>query len=68
MIRRLTKMANYVCRQYGYTGIDFDKFLNHFEKGLRQELDFKTEVINSQKTCDNFRITRVGCFKHEFDC
>lgn len=55
VIRRLTKMANYLTSRYGYSGIDFDKFLNHFEKGLRQELDFKTEVINSQKTLDNFR-------------
>ena len=48
-------MANKACLYYDYKGIDFDKFLNHFEKGLRQELDFKTEVINSQKTVDNFR-------------
>mmetsp|Transcript_34145 Transcript_34145/g.42220 ORF Transcript_34145/g.42220 Transcript_34145/m.42220 type:complete len:177 (+) Transcript_34145:761-1291(+) len=55
VIRRLTKLANKICHQYDYKGIDFDKFLNHFEKGLLQELDFKTEVINSQKTVDNFR-------------
>ena len=55
VIRKLAKMANYLCRMYEYRGIDFDKFLNHFEKGLMQELDFKTEVINSQKTVDNFR-------------
>ena len=48
-------MANFLCQRYDYKGIDFDKFLNHFEKGLRQELDFKTEVINSQMTVDNFR-------------
>lgn len=48
-------MANKLCLYYDYKGIDFDKFLNHFEKGLVQELDFKTEVINSQKTVDNFR-------------
>jgi len=47
VIRGLTKMANSLCRYYGYSGIDFEKFLSHFEKGLRQELDFKTEVINS---------------------
>lgn len=55
VIRKLTKMANTLCGYYDYKGIDFDKFLNHFEKGLLQELDFKTEVINSQKTVDNFR-------------
>ena len=48
-------MSNWLCSYYGYKSLDFDKFLNHFEKGLRQELDFKTEVINSQKTCENFR-------------
>ena len=48
-------MANKLCLYYDYKGIDFDKFLNHFEKSLLQELDFKTEVINSQKTVDNFR-------------
>lgn len=40
-------MANRMCHYFDYKGIDFDKFLNHFEKGLLQELDFKTEVINS---------------------
>lgn len=47
VIRKLAKMANVICRRYEYKNLDFDKFLNHFEKGLRQELDFKTEVINS---------------------
>lgn len=47
VIRNLAKMANYLCRVYDYKGIDFEKFLNHFEKGLLQELDFKTEVINA---------------------
>ena len=60
VIRKLAKMANYLCARYDYKGIDFDKFLNHFEKGLRQELDFKTEVINSQKTVDNFRSNKYN--------
>ena len=47
VIRRLIKLANWLCHKYDYKGIDFDKFLNHFEKGLLQELDFKSEVINS---------------------
>ena len=47
VIRRLGRMANWLCAKYDHKGIDFEKFLNHFEKGLLQELDFKTEVINS---------------------
>ena len=50
VIRRIAKLSNYLCAYYDYKGIDFDKFLNHFEKGLLQELDFKREVINAQKT------------------
>lgn len=55
VIRKLTKVANRLCRWYEYRGLDFTKFLNHFEKGLKQELDFKTEVINSQRTVENFK-------------
>ena len=55
MIRKLTKLANKLCHYYEYKGIDFDKFMDHFEKGLLQELDFKTEVINSQRTVDDFK-------------
>ena len=55
VIRILSRLANKMCRYYEYTGIDFAKFMQHFEKGLMQELDFKQEVINSIMTSDNFR-------------
>ena len=34
VIRRLAKMATWACEKFDYKGIDFNKFLNHFEKGL----------------------------------
>ena len=63
MIRRIAKLSNYLCAYYDYKGIDFDKFLNHFEKGLLQELDFKREVINAQKTSENFRYEQEGRYE-----
>lgn len=48
-------MANKLARRYDYEGLDFTKFMAHFERGLLQELDFKQEVINSERLRDAFR-------------
>jgi aarF domain-containing kinase len=55
VIRQLTKAANKLAAYYEYTGLDFTKFLQHFEKSLCQELDFKQEVINSERLRDYFK-------------
>jgi predicted unusual protein kinase regulating ubiquinone biosynthesis (AarF/ABC1/UbiB family) len=50
----LARVANYVAKNYEFEGLDFLKFMAHFEKGLLQELDFKNEVINSERLRDYF--------------
>lgn len=54
VIRQISKLANRLCRYYKYTGVDFVKFMAHFEKSLLQELDFKQEVINTIRVQDHF--------------
>lgn len=54
VMRQLSKVANRVLKHWGYKGFDFVKYQAHFEKGLLQELDFKQEVINSERLRDFF--------------
>ena len=53
-LRQISKLANKLCKYKDFTGIDFVKFMSHFEKSLFQELDFKQEVINSERCRDFF--------------
>jgi len=41
VLRQLAKAANILSRRWEYKGFDFSKYLNHFQKGILQELDFK---------------------------
>ena len=50
VIRKLINLANWLCKKYDYTGIDFRKFNEHFEYSLVKELDFKSEVVNAERT------------------
>jgi predicted unusual protein kinase regulating ubiquinone biosynthesis (AarF/ABC1/UbiB family) len=47
IIRFLTTQINQLCAKYEYSILDFNKFLDHFQKGLVQELDFNLEMANS---------------------
>ena len=55
VIRKLAKAANILSQRWEYKGFDFIKYLQHFERGLLQELDFKQEVINSERLRDYFK-------------
>jgi predicted unusual protein kinase regulating ubiquinone biosynthesis (AarF/ABC1/UbiB family) len=54
VIRKLIDFANYLCTRYNFSGIDFRKFNEHFENSLVKELDFKTEVVNAERTRKQF--------------
>ena len=55
VIRNLIDFANWLCKRYQYDGIDFRKFNEHFENSLVKELDFKSEVVNAERTRQLFR-------------
>lgn len=55
IINKLVKFSNFVCDKFGARSINFEEFLEHFAHGLAMELDFKSEVINNDKTKSNFR-------------
>lgn len=55
VLRQLTKWANYLAKRWEYKGFNFTKYLAHFEQALLQELDFKQEVINSERLRDYFK-------------
>ena len=55
VIRKLAKAATLLSQRWEYKGFDFIKYLQHFERGLLQELDFKQEVINSERLRDYFK-------------
>lgn len=50
VIRKLIDFANYLCLRYNFNGIDFSKFNEHFQNSLVKELDFKSEVVNAERT------------------
>jgi predicted unusual protein kinase regulating ubiquinone biosynthesis (AarF/ABC1/UbiB family) len=50
VIRQLINFANYLCKRYKFEGIDFRKFNEHFQNSLVKELDFKSEVVNAERT------------------
>lgn len=54
VMRQLSKCANWLSKRWEYQGFDFVKYLKHFDQGLLQELDFKQEVINSERLRDSF--------------
>ena len=51
----MSRCANLLAKRWGYKGFDFVKYQSHFEKGLLQELNFKQEVINSERLRDAFQ-------------
>lgn len=55
VIRKLINFANYMCKYYEYSGMDFQKFNQHFEQSIVKELDFQQEVVNAERTRNNFK-------------
>lgn len=55
VIKQLINFANYLCKRYKFEGIDFRKFNEHFQNSLVKELDFKSEVVNAERTRQLFK-------------
>ncbi len=55
VIRNLIEFANWLCKRYRFDGIDFRKFNEHFQNSLVKELDFKSEVVNAERTRTLFK-------------
>ena len=55
VIKKLIASANWLCKRYNFQGIDFSKFNEHFQASLVKELDFKAEVVNAERTRQQFK-------------
>eukprot|EP00347_Sterkiella_histriomuscorum_P003302 403364806 len=55
VIRKLIGFANWMCKYYDYQGMDFQKFNQHFQQSIVKELDFMQEVVNAERTRNNFK-------------
>lgn len=50
----LVKTADYLLNRNGYEKINFSELFSTFQENMKEELDFKIEVLNGKKTRKNF--------------
>ena len=55
VIKKMIDLANWLCKKYKFEGIDFRRFNEHFQESLVKELDFKSEVVNAERTRQQFK-------------
>jgi len=55
VLKFLIHMSYRVAQYYDNQAIDFRRFNNHFNQSIVKELDFKQEVVNLERTRNNFK-------------